>query len=180
MVKVDLDRPMAEILRQLAGHPPGTLLGLSGPLIVARDIAHARLRKVLEESGDLPAYFKDHPVYYAGPAKTPRGYASGSFGPTTAQRMDIYLRDFMKAGASLVTLAKGNRGPAVTSACRDFGGFYLGTIGGAAALVAREHILREEVVDFADLGMEAVRRIVVKDLPAFVICDDKGGNLYAG
>ncbi len=177
-VVIDLDLPMAEIRKTLSAHPVGTLLRLSGPLIVARDIAHARLKKILDETGDVPAYFKDHPVYYAGPAKTPRGYASGSFGPTTGQRMDGYLAAFMKAGASLITLAKGNRSPDVTDACRTFGGFYLGTIGGAAALAAKEHILSAEIIDFADLGMEAVRRIVVRDLPAFILSDDKGGNLY--
>ncbi len=178
-VPVDLDRPMDETRAWLGEFPVGTLLDLSGTLIVARDIAHARLRKRLEETGEAPEYFKRYPVYYAGPAKRPRGYASGSFGPTTGQRMDIYLADFMKAGGSLVTLAKGNRSSAVTEACRTYGGFYLGTIGGAAALVAKEHILSEEVVEFPDLGMEAVRRIVVRNLPAFIICDDKGNNLYA-
>jgi fumarate hydratase, class I len=177
---IDLNAPMDEIRRRLSGYPVGTLLRLSGPLVVARDIAHARLKKILDETGDVPVYFKNHPVYYAGPAKTPRGYASGSFGPTTGQRMDGYLPDFMKAGASLVTLAKGNRAPSVTEACRTYGGFYLGTIGGAAALVAKEHILNSEIIDFADLGMEAVRRIVVKDLPAFILSDDKGNNLYGG
>jgi fumarate hydratase class I len=170
---------MDEIRRALSAFPVGTLLRLSGPLVVARDIAHARLKKILDETGDVPAYFKDHPVYYAGPAKTPRGAASGSFGPTTGQRMDGYLAAFMKAGASLVTLAKGNRSPAVTEACRKFGGFYLGTIGGAAALVAKEHILSSTIIDFADLGMEAVRLIMVRDLPAFILSDDKGGNLYS-
>jgi fumarate hydratase class I len=175
---LNLSRPMEEIRRILSDYPVGTLLRLSGPLVVARDIAHARLKKILDETGDVPAYFKNHPVYYAGPAKTPRGFASGSFGPTTGQRMDGYLAAFMKAGASLVTLAKGNRSPAVTEACRKFGGFYLGTIGGAAALVAKEHILSSTIIDFADLGMEAVRLIMVRDLPAFILSDDKGGNLY--
>jgi len=179
-VALDLRAPMDEIRRRLSAYAVGTLLRLSGPLVVARDIAHARLKKILDETGDVPPYFKNHPVYYAGPAKTPRGYASGSFGPTTGQRMDGYLAAFMKAGASLVTLAKGNRSAAVTEACRTFGGFYLGTIGGAAALVAKEHILSSEILDFADLGMEAVRRIVVRDLPAFILSDDKGGNLYVG
>ena len=179
-IPFDLDRPMDEIRRTLSAFPVGTLLRLSGPLVVARDIAHARLKRILDETGDVPAYFKNHPVYYAGPAKTPRGAASGSFGPTTGQRMDGYLADFMKAGASLVTLAKGNRSPAVTEACRNFGGFYLGTIGGAAALVAKEHILSSTIIDFADLGMEAVRLIMVRDLPAFILSDDKGGNLYRG
>jgi fumarate hydratase class I len=171
---------MDEIRRRLSAYPVGTLLRLSGPLVVARDIAHARLKKILDETGDVPAYFRNHPVYYAGPAKAPRGYASGSFGPTTGQRMDGYLASFMQAGASLVTLAKGNRSPAVTEACRTFGGFYLGTIGGAAALVAKEHILSAEIIDFADLGMEAVRLIMVRDLPAFILSDDKGANLYGG
>ncbi|MCX6561062.1 MAG: FumA C-terminus/TtdB family hydratase beta subunit [Candidatus Aminicenantes bacterium] len=176
---VDLNRPMPEILKALAALPVGTLVRLSGPLVVARDIAHARLKEQLDKAGSVPDYLKKHPVYYAGPAKTPRGYASGSFGPTTAQRMDVYLADLMKAGGSLVTLAKGNRAAGVTEACKTFGGFYLGTIGGAAALMAKEFIVASEVIDYADLGMEAVRRIVVKDLPAFVVCDDKGGNLYA-
>jgi fumarate hydratase class I len=178
-ISIDLDRPIADVARSLSALPVGTLVRLSGPLIVARDIAHARLWKMFKETGRVPDYFKNHPVYYAGPAKTPKGTASGSFGPTTAQRMDGYLPEFMKAGASLITVAKGNRSPAVIDACRNFGGFFLGTIGGAAALIAKEHILRSEVVDFADLGMEAVRRIVVRDLPAFIIYDDKGGNLYA-
>jgi fumarate hydratase, class I len=177
---LDLNRPLAEIRRTLSAFPVGTLLRLSGPLVVARDIAHARLKKILDQTGDVPAFFKNHPVYYAGPAKTPRGFASGSFGPTTGQRMDGYLAAFMKAGASLVTLAKGNRSPAVTEACRAYGGFYLGTIGGAAALVAKEHILSSTSIDFADLGMEAVRLIIVRDLPAFILSDDKGGNLYSG
>jgi len=175
---VDLDRPIAEILRDLSALPVGTMVRLSGPLVVARDIAHARIWKMFKETGRLPDYFKNHPVYYAGPAKTPRGMASGSFGPTTAQRMDGYLPALMAAGASKITLAKGNRSPKVVEACREHGGFFLGTIGGAAALIAKEHIIRSEVIDFADLGMEAVRRIVVKDLPAFLIYDDKGGDLY--
>jgi len=178
-VAVDLDRPMAEILGVLRGLPAGTLLRLSGPLIVARDIAHARLAGILRETGDVPGYFRNHPIYYAGPAKTPRGMASGSFGPTTAQRMDGYLDAFMKAGASLVTLGKGNRTAKAVEALRANGGVFLGTIGGAAALIAKEHIVRSETVDFADLGMEAVRRITVRDLPAFIIYDGRGGDLYA-
>jgi fumarate hydratase class I len=179
-VAVDLDRPMAEILGVLRGLPAGTLLRLSGPLIVARDIAHARMAKVLRETGDVPGYFRNHPIYYAGPAKTPRGLPSGSFGPTTAQRMDGYLDAFMKAGASLVTLGKGNRTAKAVEALRANGGVFLGTIGGAAALIAKEHIVRSETVDFADLGMEAVRKITVRDLPAFIIYDGRGGDLYAG
>jgi fumarate hydratase, class I len=178
-VAVDLGRPMPEILKALAALPVGTLVRLSGPLVVARDIAHARFKEDLDRTGRVPDYLKKHPVYYAGPAKTPRGYASGSFGPTTAQRMDGYLADLMKSGGSLVTLAKGNRAAGVTEACKTYGGFYLGTIGGAAALMAADHIVASEVIDFVDLGMEAVRRIVVKDLPAFLVCDDKGGNLYS-
>jgi len=178
-IAVDLDRPMPEIRKALAALPVGSLVRLNGPLVVARDIAHARFKERLDKTGRVPDYLMKHPVYYAGPAKTPRRYASGSFGPTTAQRMDGYLADLMKAGGSLVTLAKGNRAAGVTEACRTYGGFYLGTIGGAAALMAAEHITASEVIDYADLGMEAVRRITVKDLPAFLVCDDKGGNLYA-
>lgn len=178
-VRVDLDRPIEEIAAHLAALPVGTRLALSGPLIVARDIAHARLWKMLCETGTVPEYFLRHPVYYAGPARTPRGRASGSFGPTTAQRMDVYLADFLKAGASRIMLGKGGRSAGAIEACRRHGGFFLGTIGGAAALIGREHVVASEIVDFAGLGMEAVRRIAVKDLPAFLICDDKGGNLYA-
>jgi len=178
-VAVDLEKPMEEILAKLRTLPVGALVRLSGPLVVARDIAHARLAKILRETGDVPEYLKRHPVYYAGPAKTPRGLASGSFGPTTAQRMDGYMADLMRAGASLVTLGKGNRTAPATEALKARGGIFLGTIGGAAALIAREHIVSSETIDFADLGMEAVRRIVVKDLPAFVIYDGKGGDLYA-
>ncbi len=178
-VDVDLDRPMAEILHALRALPAGALVRLTGPLIVARDIAHARLASVLRETGDVPDYFKRHPVYYAGPAKTPRGLPSGSFGPTTAQRMDGYLDDFMKAGASLVTLGKGNRTAKAVEALKARGGVFLGTIGGAAALIADEHIVRSETVDFAGLGMEAVRRVVVRGLPAFVVYDGRGGDLYA-
>jgi fumarate hydratase class I len=172
-VHIDLDRPIDEIARDLAALPAGAMLSLSGPLIVARDIAHARLWKMLRETGRVPEYFKNHAVYYAGPAKTPAGRVSGSLGPTTAQRMDAYLEGFLKAGASRIMLGKGNRSPAAVEACRNHGGFFLGTIGGAAALIAERHIVRSEVIDFADLGMEAVRRIVVKDLPAFLIY---GGN----
>ncbi|MEI8243240.1 MAG: FumA C-terminus/TtdB family hydratase beta subunit [bacterium] len=178
-VRISLDQPMDEIRRQLAACKPGTRVRLDGCLIVARDLAHARLHAGLAGGKPLPEYLKQHPIYYAGPAKTPPGMASGSFGPTTAQRMDMFIRDFMQRGASLVTLAKGQRSAEFTACCREFGGFYLGTIGGAAALVASENIIRSEIVDFEDLGMEAVRRITVKDLPAFVICDDKGNNLYA-
>jgi fumarate hydratase, class I len=152
---------------------------LSGTMIVARDAAHARFYELLKEGWPLPKYLLRHPIYYAGPAETPPGYVIGSFGPTTAQRMDGYLADFMQHGASLITLAKGNRSAALTKACQTHGGFYLGTIGGAAALLAKENILVSEVLDYADLGMEAVRRIQVKNLPAFIIVDDKGNNLYS-
>jgi fumarate hydratase class I len=177
-VPIDLAVPMDNIRQALSQHPVGTRLALSGPLIVARDAAHARLKQQLEETGTLPDYFKRHPVYYAGPAKTPPGLTSGSFGPTTAQRMDDYLAPFMRHGGSLVSLAKGERSAAMTDVCKEFGGFYLGTIGGAAALVAQEYITRSELLDFPDLGMEAIRRIEVRDLPAFIVCDDKGNQLY--
>lgn len=178
-VAIDLERPIEDVLGRLQSLPVGTMVKLSGPLIVARDIAHARLARILKETGDVPEYFKRHPVYYAGPAKTPRGLASGSFGPTTAQRMDGYLADFLKAGASRVSLGKGNRTAPAVEALKTWGGVFLGTIGGAAALIAKEHIVSSETIDFADLGMEAIRRIVVKDLPAFVIYDGRGGDLYA-
>ncbi|NMD35188.1 MAG: fumarate hydratase [Planctomycetes bacterium] len=176
---IDLNAPMMRILQALSNRPVGTRLSLSGPLVVARDAAHARLARILEATGKLPDYFALHPIYYAGPAKTPAGMTSGSFGPTTAQRMDAYIPEFMRHGASLITLAKGNRAAATADACRRYGGFYLGTIGGAAALAAQENIARSEVLDFADLGMEAIRLIEVRDLPAFIICDDKGNDLYA-
>lgn len=175
---INLDQPMDSLVEELSGYPVGTRLRLSGTLIVARDIAHLRLKKMLDEGKPLPDYFKNHPVYYAGPARTPRGMPTGSFGPTSAQRMDNYVEEFMKAGASRVMLAKGNRSDKVAEACRKYRGFYLGTIGGAAALVAREHIVSSELVDFEDLGMEAVRKIVVRDLPAFIIFDSRGHKLY--
>jgi fumarate hydratase class I len=176
--RIRLDRPIREICRALSAHPIGALVLLSGPLIVARDAAHARLARMLAEGSPLPSYFTECPVYYAGPANTPKGQVIGSFGPTTAQRMDAYVRSFMAAGGSLVMIAKGNRSADVTAACWEFGGFSLGTIGGAAALIARHHIVSERIVDFADLGFEAVRRIEVRDLPAFIVIDDKGNSLY--
>jgi fumarate hydratase class I len=178
-VAVDLTKPLEAVLGKLRTLRVGTLVRLSGPLVVARDIAHARLARILRETGDVPAYFKRHAVYYAGPAKTPRGMASGSFGPTTAQRMDGYMADFLKIGASLVSLGKGNRTAPAVEALNAYGGVFLGTIGGPAALIAKEYIVSSETIDFADLGMEAVRRIVVRDLPAFVIYDGRGGDLYA-
>jgi fumarate hydratase class I len=177
--RIDLTQPMSEILRALSRRAVGDRVLLSGPVVVARDMAHARLFEMLKSGAALPPYFRDHPVYYAGPAKTPEGCAIGSFGPTTAQRMDGYLPDFMAAGFSLISLAKGNRGAGVTAACKKYGGFYLGTIGGAAALLAKENILKSEVLDFPEFGMEAVRRIEVREFPAFVLSDDKGNDFYA-
>jgi fumarate hydratase, class I len=179
-VAIDLNRPMAEIRSELSRHPIKTRLSLSGPLIVARDVAHARIKQMLDSGAPMPQWLKDHPVYYAGPAKTPQGMASGSFGPTTAGRMDGYVDEFMAKGGSLVMLAKGNRSPVVRDACAKHGGFYLGSIGGPAAILAQENIVNVEVVDFAELGMEAVRRIWVKDFPAFVVVDDKGNDFFKG
>jgi fumarate hydratase class I len=176
--RIDLARPTREVCRELSRHPLGTLVLLSGPMIVARDGVHARLARLLAEGKPLPAWFRDRAVYYAGPANTPPGKVIGSFGPTTAQRMDPYVRSFVAAGGSLVMLAKGNRSKDVVAACRDFGGFSLGTIGGAAAIIARDHVVSEKVVDFEDLGFEAARAIEVRGLPAFIVIDDKGGSLY--
>jgi fumarate hydratase, class I len=177
-VRIDLNRPMPEILKELSRHPIKTRLSLHGSLIVARDVAHARIQKMLDEGKPMPAYFKTHPIYYAGPAKTPQGMASGSFGPTTAGRMDGYVDAFMAHGGSLIMLAKGNRSPVVKEACRKYGGFYLGSIGGPAAILAQENIVKVEVIDFEELGMEAVRRIEVKDFPAFIVMDDKGNDFF--
>ena len=179
-VAIDLDKPMPEILKELSRHPVKTRLLLSGTLIVARDVAHARIQKMMDEGRPMPEYFKQHPIYYAGPAKTPEGMVTGSFGPTTAGRMDGYVERFMSQGGSRVMLAKGNRSPAVAAACKKYGGFYLGSIGGPAAILAKENILSVEVVDFEELGMEAVRKIRVKNFPAFVVCDDKGQDFFAG
>ena len=177
-LRIDLERPIRSVCAQLSGHPPGTLVLLSGPMVVARDAAHARIARLLAETGALPPWLLEHAVYYAGPAQTPPGHVIGSFGPTTAQRMDPYVRSFMAEGGSLVMLAKGNRSAQVVAACREFGGFFLGTIGGAGALIARENVVSDEVLAWPELGMEAVRRIRVRNLPAFVVIDDKGGNLY--
>lgn len=177
-VLVDLDRPMDEIRQVLTRHPIGTRLRLSGKLVVARDIAHARLNERLESGKGLPAFFKDHIIYYAGPAKTPKGYPSGSFGPTTAGRMDAYVPEFQEQGASLVMLAKGNRSKAVTESCKKYGGFYLGSIGGPAARLAKECITSVKILAFEELGMEAVFEITVKDFPAFIIVDDKGNDFF--
>ena len=178
VVKIDLNRPMKEILAQLSKCPIKTRLSLSGPMIVARDLAHAKLRERLEEGQGLPDYFKNHPVYYAGPAKTPEGYASGAFGPTTAGRMDSFVEDFQAAGGSLVMLAKGNRAAAVREACKKHGGFYLASIGGAAANLAEHCIKRVETVEYPELGMEAIWRIEVVDFPAFIVIDDKGNDFF--
>jgi fumarate hydratase class I len=179
VVHIDLNRPMAEIRQQLAGLPIRTRVSLTGSMVVARDLAHARIREMLERGEPLPQYLQDHCVYYAGPAKTPEGYASGSFGPTTAGRMDSYVDQFQKAGGSFVMLAKGNRSAAVTRACQENGGFYLGSIGGPAARLAQDNIRKVEVLDFPELGMEAVWRIEVEDFPAFVVVDDKGNDFFA-
>ena len=179
VVRVDLNRPMAEIRAELSRYPVKTRLSLSGPLVVARDIAHARIKERLDAGQPMPAYLRDHPVYYAGPAKTPEGYASGSFGPTTAGRMDSYVEEFQAAGGSLVMLAKGNRSTAVTAACARYGGFYLGSIGGPAARLAQDCIRHVEVLEYPELGMEAVWRIDVEDFPAFLVVDDKGNDFFA-
>ena len=177
-VSVDLNRPMKEILADLTKHPVATPLLLNGPIVVARDIAHAKLKERLDGGEDLPQYFKDHPVYYAGPAKTPPGMASGSFGPTTAGRMDSYVDLFQSRGGSLVMIAKGNRSAQVTEACKRHGGFYLGSIGGPAALLAQESIRKVELIEYPELGMEAIYRIEVVDFPAFILVDDKGNDFY--
>jgi fumarate hydratase class I len=179
VIRVDLNRPMDEIRAELSKYPIRTRLSLSGPLVVARDIAHAKIAERLDAGQPLPAYLREHAVYYAGPAKTPEGYASGSFGPTTAGRMDSYVDRFQAAGGSYVMLAKGNRSPAVTQACQRHGGFYLGSIGGAAARLAEDCITHVEVLEYQELGMEAVWKIEVRDFPAFVIVDDKGNDFFA-
>jgi fumarate hydratase class I len=178
VVRIDLNRPMSEIRAELTKYPVATRLSLTGPLVVARDIAHAKIAERLAAGEPMPRYLADHPVYYAGPAKTPDGYASGSFGPTTAGRMDSYVDEFQAAGGSLVMLAKGNRSPKVTEACHQHGGFYLGSIGGAAAKLAQDCITKVEVLEYPELGMEAVWRIEVRDFPAFIITDDKGNDFF--
>jgi fumarate hydratase class I len=178
VVKIDLTRPMRDILAQLSKHPIKTRLSLTGPMIVARDLAHAKLRERLERGEGLPDYFKNHPVYYAGPAKTPAGYASGSFGPTTAGRMDSFVDDFQAASGSMVSLAKGNRSRAVRDACKKHGGFYLASIGGAAANLAEHCIKKVECLEYPELGMEAIWRIEVVDFPAFIVIDDKGNDFF--
>lgn len=178
VVKIDLNQPMSEILATLSKYPIRTRLSLSGPMIVARDLAHARIRERLERGDPMPEYLRNHPVYYAGPAKTPAGYASGSFGPTTAGRMDAYVDQFQAAGGSMVMLAKGNRSTQVREACQKHGGFYLGSIGGPAARLAQDCIRKVEVVEYPELGMEAIWRIEVEDFPAFIVVDDKGNDFF--
>ena len=180
VVEIDLNRPMSEIRATLSGYPVATRLSLTGPMIVARDIAHARLKERLDGGEDLPQYFKDLCVYYAGPAKTPEGYASGSFGPTTAGRMDTYVDQFQAAGGSMVMLAKGNRSVQVTNACKKHGGFYLGSIGGPAARLAKDSIREVSMVEYPELGMEAIWRIQVEKFPAFIVVDDKGNDFFSG
>jgi len=177
-VHVDLNRPMREIRAELSQHPVSTPLLLTGPIVVARDIAHAKLKERLDKGEELPQYFKDHPVYYAGPAKTPEGLPSGSFGPTTAGRMDSYVDLFQSRGGSFVMIAKGNRSKQVTDACQKHGGFYLGSIGGPAALLASESIRKVELVEYPELGMEAIYKIDVVDFPAFILVDDKGNDFF--
>ena len=178
VVKVDLNRPMKEILAQLTKYPVTTQLSLNGTMIVARDIAHAKLKERLDKGERLPQYLKDHPIYYAGPAKTPKGMPSGSFGPTTAGRMDSYVGLFQSHGASMITLAKGNRSAQVTEACKKYGGFYLGSIGGPAAILAQDHIKKVELHEYPELGMEAIWKIEVEDFPAFILVDDKGNDFF--
>jgi fumarate hydratase class I len=179
-VAVDLNRPMTEILAQLSQYPVATRLSLTGKIIVARDIAHAKFMERYENGEGLPGYIKNHIIYYAGPAKTPEGEASGAFGPTTAGRMDPYVPVFQKEGASMIMLAKGNRSQQVTDACRQYGGFYLGSPGGPAARLGKDFIKKVELVEYEELGMEAVYMITVENFPAFIIVDDKGNDFYAG
>jgi len=178
VVRIDLRRPMSEIRAELSRYPVKTRLALTGTVVVARDIAHAKLKERIDRGEGLPQYVKDHPIYYAGPAKTPKGMASGSFGPTTAGRMDSYVDLFMQHGGSLITLAKGNRSAVVAQACKKFGGFYLGSIGGPAAILAQDNIKKVDVLEYPELGMEAVWKIEVQDFPAFIVVDDKGNDFF--
>lgn len=179
-VQIDLNQPMDEIRRKLSQYPVRTRLSLTGTMVVARDIAHAKFRERLEKGEGLPQYLKDHPVYYAGPAKTPEGMPTGAFGPTTAGRMDSYVAMLQKAGGSYVMLAKGNRSRAVRNACHEYGGFYLGSVGGPAARLAQDCIRKVEVLEYPELGMEAVWKIEVENFPAFIVIDDKGNDFYDG
>jgi fumarate hydratase class I len=179
VVQIDLNKSMDEVRAELSKHPIKTRLSLTGTIVVARDLAHSRIKEMLDAGKPMPEYLKKYAVYYAGPAKTPQGYASGSFGPTTAGRMDSYVEQFQSAGGSFVMLAKGNRSKAVTDACKSHGGFYLGSIGGPAARLAQDCIKKVEVLDFEDLGMEAIWKIDVVDFPAFIVVDDKGNDFFA-
>jgi fumarate hydratase class I len=179
VVNIDLNQPMEKIRAELSKHPVKTRLSLSGTLVVARDLAHAKIKEAMDAGAPMPSYLKDFAVYYAGPAKTPAGYASGSFGPTTAGRMDSYVEYFQSRGGSFVMLAKGNRSLPVTNACKEHGGFYLGSIGGPAARLAQDCIKKVEVLDYEELGMEAVWKIDVVDFPAFIVVDDKGNDFFA-
>ena len=178
VVHIDLNRPMDDIRAELSRYPVKTRVMLTGPIVVARDIAHAKIKERLDAGEPMPQYLKDHAVYYAGPAKTPEGYASGSFGPTTAGRMDSYVEQFQAAGGSMVMLAKGNRSRQVSDACQRYGGFYLGSIGGPAAKLAQDCIRKVEVLEYPELGMEAVWRIEVEDFPEFIVVDDKGNDFF--
>ena len=178
-VNIDLNKPMKEVLAELTKHPVGTRLSLNGTIIVGRDIAHSKLKERLDNGEELPDYIKEHPIYYAGPAKKPEGMPSGSFGPTTAGRMDPYVEPFQKAGGSMVMIAKGNRSQQVTDACKKYGGFYLGSIGGPAAILAQENIKNVELLEYPELGMEAIYKIEVEDVPAFILVDDKGNDFYS-
>ena len=177
-ITIDLNQPMKVILAEISKHPVGTRLSLNGTIIVGRDIAHAKLKERIDSGEGLPQYIKDHPIYYAGPAKTPKGMPSGSFGPTTAGRMDSYVDQFQSLGGSMIMIAKGNRSQAVTDACKKYGGFYLGSIGGPAALLAKENITKVELLEYPELGMEAIYKIEVKNFPAFILVDDKGNDFY--
>jgi fumarate hydratase class I len=177
-VKIDLNQPMKQILAELSKHPIATRLSLNGTIVVGRDIAHAKLQELIDAGKDLPQYVKDHPIYYAGPAKTPKGMPSGSFGPTTAGRMDSYVETFQAQGGSLVMIAKGNRTQQVTDACAKYGGFYLGSIGGPAAILAQQNIKKVECLEYPELGMEAIWKIEVENFPAFILVDDKGNDFF--
>ncbi len=177
-VKIDLNRPMSEILEELTKYPVATRLSLNGTIIVGRDIAHAKIKERLDKGEPMPQYLKDHPIYYAGPAKTPEGMPSGSFGPTTAGRMDSYVDQFQSAGGSMVMIAKGNRSKQVTDACHKHGGFYLGSIGGPAAILAQNSIKKVELLEYPELGMEAIWKIEVEDFPAFILVDDKSNDFF--
>jgi len=177
-VKIDLNQPMKEILATLSKYPVSTRLSLNGTIVVGRDIAHAKLKELLDSGKPLPQYVKDHPIYYAGPAKTPKGMASGSFGPTTAGRMDSYVDLFQENGGSMIMIAKGNRSQQVTDACKKHGGFYLGSIGGPAAILAEQNIKKVECLEYPELGMEAIWKIEVENFPAFILVDDKGNDFF--